>query len=80
MGRNDFRFCDVEFQKDIPFKQLKVRGLRKYICNGVRDWGITSIEVVIQAQIENKKVPMSRGCLKSVKAGESKLEPWRKTT
>lgn len=55
-------------------------GLGEYIYTRDTDWGITRIGVIIYAKIEDKKVLGSGGCLKNVKSGGFKLEPWRKTT
>ena len=48
--------------------------LRKCIYKRVTYWGITSIEIIIEIKIENKKFPGLKGC------SGFRLEPWRKTT
>lgn len=48
--------------------------LRKCIYKGVIYWVITSIEILIEVRIKNKKFPGLEGC------SGFRLEPWRKTT
>ena len=48
--------------------------LRKCIYKRGTYWGITSIEIIIEIKIKNKKFPGLKGC------SGFRLEAWRKTT
>ena len=52
--------------------------LRKYIYKGDTDWGITSIEIITEVKIEDKKFPGLEGCLKNMNMGDPDWNPGEK--